>query len=255
MYSIHSDIRRRGHTGKTYFGSARPLVKIPPEVDFATARLSVAHELGHVLVHSRDDGYDEATIRLPSTPEEECLAEYAARLLLMPAPLWSRLAFNVNLAEYCVGRSSAARVTVHSSIVRLGDPDMRDLGVRGAILWRLNPQARQCALLHQRLTPQWHVCPGAFVPIKRSKARCGSLIARVAEECTAVAGSSLENVDIGTFVGSFVVHAFSWGSVVDGTRLVLSVFQTPNFQPNDDSHDTVDKCHADSMPVIGKILI
>jgi Zn-dependent peptidase ImmA (M78 family) len=223
-YSIHSNVLRKGHTGKTYFGQPQPIITIPAHVDFATARLSVAHELGHILVHSREVGYDEATTRLPSSMEEEGLAEYAARLLLMPISLLSQQGSS-NLAEASITRSSAAHVTVHSSVVRLGDPDMRHVGVRGAILWRLNPQTPRDAPLHQRLTPQWHLCPRAFVPIKRSWARCGSLTANLAAESAPVADSKFEEVSIGTFVGSFTVHAFAWGSVRDGTRLVLSVFQ------------------------------
>jgi Zn-dependent peptidase ImmA (M78 family) len=226
-YAVHDDSRRSGHTGKTYFTEARPQIKIPAQVDFSTARLSVAHELGHVLIHSRDAGYDEATIRLPSSPEEECLAEYAARLLLMPGKLWADRP-DSNLAESSVSRSSTARVTVHASILRLGDPDVDDLRVKGAILWRLNAQVPNSEPIHERLTPQWHLCPAAFVPIKKCRARRGSLIAQVADQPGAAASTKWEEVKIGTFSGWFLVHVFSWGSIADGTRLVLSVFQSPD---------------------------
>jgi Zn-dependent peptidase ImmA (M78 family) len=49
-------------------------------VEFERARVAVAHELAHVLIHKKADGYDEATIRLQSSPTEEALAEYGARL-------------------------------------------------------------------------------------------------------------------------------------------------------------------------------
>jgi uncharacterized protein DUF955 len=190
--------------------------------------VSVAHELGHVLLHSRDDGFDEATVRLPSTPAEEGLAEYAARLLLMPATLWSHLNVDTNLAECSVVQSSMARVTVHASVVRLGDPDLVDLGIRGAILWRLNAGLPNSDLLYERLTPQWHLCPGSFIPIRKCRARHGSVTADAASASGPVVSTRLEEVNIGTFVGWFLVHVFAWGSVQDGTRLVLSIFQAPD---------------------------
>jgi Zn-dependent peptidase ImmA (M78 family) len=93
-------------------------------VDYATARVSVAHELGHVLVHLRANDFDEATVRMPSSPEEECIAEYRARLLLMPSRAWLEMPMGSNLAEEAVIRSNIARVTIRSAVARLGDPDV-----------------------------------------------------------------------------------------------------------------------------------
>jgi hypothetical protein len=224
-YSSDDHTPRLGHTGKTYFEGSRASIRIPPHVDYATARISVAHELGHVLVHLRGNGFDEATVRLPSSPEEECIAEYGARLLLMPSKVWQGMPQRTNLAEEAVIRSSIARVTIHSAVARLGDPDLGNTDIKGAILWRLNPEVPSYSPVHERLTPHWHLCRGAFVPIKRSKARAGSVSAKAAERQTVAADSRVEDVRVGTFIGVFTVDVLAWGSVADGTRLVLATFR------------------------------
>ena len=71
---------QNGPTGFLEFAGAQPIIRIPPYVEFERARVAVAHELAHVLIHKKADGYDEATIRLQSSPTEEALAEYGARL-------------------------------------------------------------------------------------------------------------------------------------------------------------------------------
>jgi hypothetical protein len=225
-YATHSQPSRRGHTGKLCFYETKVSIKIPDDVDYLAARISVAHELGHLLIHRRGSGYDEATIRLGSSPEEEALAEYAARLLLIPSTLYSP-AQKANLAEFAISQASRMRVTLHSVVLRLGDPDVSSAGVRGAILWRIYPSVPSSEPLHARLTPQWHLCPDAFIPIRKCTARQGSLVAQVAAAQASVAKSELEDVNIGSFVGQFRNDAFAWGSVEDGTRLVLTIFREP----------------------------
>jgi hypothetical protein len=227
VYSLESWQSRQGHTGKLSFDGSRVLINIPEAVDYLTARLSVAHELGHLLIHRRGKSYDEATLRLHSSPEEEALAEYAARLLLIPSSLCS-LTQETNLAEYAITQANRMRVTIHSFVVRLGDPDVASGPVCGAILWRMHPSVPAWEPLNARLTPQWHLCPDAFIPIRKCKARPGSLVAQLAAAGTPAAMSRLEDVSIGSFVGHFQVDAFAWGSVEDGTRLVLSVFRDPS---------------------------
>lgn len=224
VYSIDSWQSRQGHTGKLSFADSRVSIKIPDAVDYLTARLSVAHELGHLLIHRRGKSYDEATLRLGSSPEEEALAEYAARLLLIPSSLCSP-GQEANLAEYSIMQANRMRVTIHSFVLRLGDPDIASPLIRGAILWRMRPTVAASEALNARLTPQWHLCPDAFIPIRKCKARSGSLVADVAATGTSVAMSKVEEVSIGSFVGRFEVDAFAWGSVEEGTRLVLSVFR------------------------------
>jgi hypothetical protein len=226
-YSVESIRPRSGHTGKLYFDQSMVSIKIPEDVDHSTARISVAHELGHLLIHRRGSWYDEATVRLRSSPEEEALAEYCARLLLMPAPLWLPHIQSGNLAEYAVAQASLMRVTVHSAVTRFGDPDVTSTGVRGAILWRMNRDVGTSDPIHARLTPQWHLCPGSFVPVRKCKARLGSLVADLAAAGRVKGDSKYEEVSIGSFTGYFRIDAFAWGSVQDGTRLVLSVFIEP----------------------------
>jgi hypothetical protein len=52
-------------------------------------------------------------------------------------------------------------------------------------------------------------------------------VAQVAAAQASVAKSELEDVNIGSFVGQFRNDAFAWGSVEDGTRLVLTIFREP----------------------------
>jgi hypothetical protein len=142
--------------------------------------------------------------------------------------MWSGGDSNSNLAEYAVRQSSLARVTVHSAVARLGDPDLPQFEVCGAILWRVDSEANERFPVYERMTPFWHLCPDSFVPIRKSKARERSLVAELAACSGAVSDSRDESVRIGTFIGYFRVDAFAWGSLRDGTRLVLSVFR-----PND----------------------
>lgn len=224
VYSTDGYHARTGHTGKLYFRNSKVCIRIPTDVDYATARVSVAHELGHLLIHRRGDTYDEATMRLPSSTDEEALAEYAARLLLIPSGLWSS-AQRENLAELALSQCGLAKVTLHAIVARAGDPDVPVTDVRGAILWRINRYAPISHAVGARLTPQWHLCPGAFIPVGRCKARADSLVATLASENSPVAGSKVEDVAIGSFCGRFRVDAFSWGSLQEGTRLVLSIFR------------------------------
>ncbi len=224
-HSIQDHRPRLGHTGKLYFEGQRAKIKIPENLDYGTARVSVAHELGHLLIHRRASGYDKATLRLPSSTQEEALAEYGARLLLIPSYLWSPPLPDANLSEYALKRSSITRVTLHSAVLRLGDPDIETPDVCGAILWRMNPQVSKSEPISGRMTPHWHLCPGAFVPVGRCKARNGSLIAELADSDLPTAGARVEEVRIGTFVGGFRIDAVAWGSIADRTRLVLSVFR------------------------------
>src|SRR5262249_41739932 len=157
-------------TGKLLFDGSKVSIRIPDHLSHERARISVAHELGHLLIHRRGEGYDEATIRLPSSPSEESLAEYGARLLLMPSPQFNHR----NLAEHSLIQSSRSRVTLHSAVLRLGDPDVEPYDVVGAILWRMNSGVSKNLPLGSRLTPQWHLCPGYFVPVGKCRARYGS---------------------------------------------------------------------------------
>jgi len=227
VYSVDSWEPRQGHTGRVSFDGSRARISIPDSVDYATARLSVAHELGHLLIHRRGEEHDEATLRLGSSPEEEALAEYAARLLLLPSRL-CQPSPETNLAEFAITQSSRMRVTIHCFIARLGDPDVAPSPIQGAILWRMRREVATSEPLYTRLTPQWHLCRDAFIPIRKCKARPGSLVADLGAADGSVARSKREEVNIGSFAGRFHVDAFAWGSVDDGTRLVLSVFRDPS---------------------------
>jgi hypothetical protein len=217
------------HSGYLEFTSPEPTVTVPPGVDYLRARIGVGHELGHVLIHRRRSGYDEATIRLGSSPIEEALSEYAARLLLIPKIPFDSIRESPpkNVAEACLRVASAADVTVHSMISRLGDPDRRFVDIVGAILWRIGGN-RKGDTGDELPAPYWHLCPGVFVPLKRGKARKNSLVARLfmSTERSAV-DSARENVSIGTFTGEFLVDGIAWGSRASGSRLVLSVFRQP----------------------------
>ena len=224
VYSIDSWQSRRGHTGRVSFDGSRAHITIPESVDYPTARLSVAHELGHLLIHRRGEEHDEVTLRLGSSPGEEALAEYAARMLLIPSGCCEATA-EANLAEFAITQASRLRVTIHSFVERLGDPDVASTSIQGAILWRMHPGVAASEPLYARLTPQWHLCRDAFIPIRKCKARPGSLVAHLAAVEASAAMSKREEVNVGSFAGHFQVDAFAWGSVDDGTRLILSVFR------------------------------
>jgi Zn-dependent peptidase ImmA (M78 family) len=205
------------------FARPRPIVRLPLNIGWNRGRVAAAHEIGHVLIHRRGDAYDQATIRLGSTPVEEVLAEYAARLLLLPRELldpWLVECRTENYALKSVKLAQLAQVSLHAATARLGDPDAGNWKIRGAILWRMSKSAEQF------LTPYWHLCPGAYIPLARCKARKGSLIDELGNETSRAAGSRVEEVNVGSLRGKFLIDAFSWGSLADRTRVVLSVFQT-----------------------------
>ncbi len=210
-------------SGLLEFADPQPIIRIPPHVEFERARVAVAHELAHVLIHRKGDSYDEATTRLQSSPAEEALAEYGARLLLMPANDEPTLDGTENIAVSCVLRAQSARVTLHTAVARAGDPDIPNRKVRGAILWRV--KLRLDEEVHQSLTPYWHLCGDAFIPIGKCKARKGSIIAEVAHGPGRVAASYNEDVHIGNLEGHFRVDALSWGA--GNSRVVLSIFSFP----------------------------
>jgi hypothetical protein len=217
-----SSSRHLGHSGSVRFSrQGMPSIEIPEGVDGYRARVAAAHEIGHVLLHRRGDNYDPVTTRLPTSAQEEAIAEYAARLLLLP----SKNVEVENLAECAVRWASNAEVTVHAATSRLGDPDQASPRLRGAVLWRLNPRVPGSSSLAERLTPAWHLCPGAFIPIGRCRARVDSVVAELANATAPGSEIRCEDVRIGSLVGSFRIHAFAWGSESAGTRLVLSVFQ------------------------------
>lgn len=202
-------------------GGAGRVITIPPGSDRAVARISVAHELGHLLIHSRGMAVDEATIRLGSSPQEETLAEYIGRLLLLSSKV-SPEDEGGGTAKLCFALAGSANVPLAAALARIGDPD-QNLGIAGAILWELR---RDPSLtLAERLKPSCRLCGAAFIP-DRSHAREGSLTVTAAEgeEERLVMGS--EFVRIGRFVGQFGVQAYAWGSEARGTRKVLSTFST-----------------------------
>lgn len=224
-YAPYAPRSRAGHTGMLRIENSGPVVVIPDDVDRETAKLSVAHEIGHFLIHWRADRLDEATLRLRAHPIEEALAEYAARLLLLPRELWLGITASTNLAEFAVATSGLAGVTVNSAVSRLGDPDLLDIDVCGAIFWRMSRDRQAGLPVSEQMSPHWFRCPGAFVPVNRSKARPGSLAADLAAHEGTVLGSRTEEVRIGTFIGTFVVNAYAWGSIEEGRRVVLTVFR------------------------------
>lgn len=213
-----------GHSGAIYLDPHRSRIRLPPGLD--RARVAVAHELGHYLIHRRGDTLDGLTMRLPSSEEEEALSEYAARLLLLPQPLGRWDGTGANVASQCLEIAHSSDVTVHSAAARLGDPDLPErAGLKGIIFWRLHPKVGVDQPVPARLTPQWHLCPDAFIPIQRCHASRESLIAELAScDGTTASGSREERVGIGSLKGSYRVDAVAWGSVRRGSRVVLAAF-------------------------------
>jgi hypothetical protein len=219
--------RAMRHRGQIVFKGARASISVPSQLGFAAARMSIAHELGHYLIHSASSS--GVTSRLSTSGEEEILAEYGGRLMLMPL---DRLSSDptANLAEVALAWAQTARTSLHSAVERLGDPDVGLPSVRGAILWGLLADAPRSTAIADRLTPRWHLCQPAFVPVGKSKARAQSVIANAAAESSTVAASAVEHVRIGTFEGLFRIDVVSWGSRTDGTRTVLSTFSTTEYE-------------------------
>lgn len=212
-----------GCTGAMSLKSGRPLVRLPL-LDERRARLSLAHELGHVLMHRHKGEIDSAGLRLGYRADEEALAEYAARLLLLPGKSLPPL--ESNLCRWAADTASNKKVTLHAACARLLDPDLGHKQIRGAILWKMDKRDPEAETPLERLKPHWHLCPSAFIPIRRCRSRQGSLIAHLGLGSNrAEFGTVEEDVTIGSLIGHYLVDVFAWGSVEQGTRHVLSFFR------------------------------
>jgi IrrE N-terminal-like domain len=215
-------VPQHDHDALVDLAGVRPKIRIPPGIEGERACISVAHEIGHVLVHRRSSSIDEVTSKLSTSPEEEALAEYAARLLLMPGtpPPVNRK----NIATVALAWAEGAGVTVHAATARIGDPDQSELGIRGAILWRFDPTSPRQAHPWERITPAWHLCPNEFIPIGKCHAKMATVVGELAGSGTISSAEGEEEVRIGSLEGRFHVHAVAWGSLERRTRLVLSFF-------------------------------
>lgn len=216
----HKRPSKQSYRAAITMGPEKTIITVPPGSDRASARISVAHELGHLLIHSRTAGIDLVTVKLGSTHEEEALAEYLGRLLL----LWRRTELSEidigSVARVCFKVADSADVPLTTVLRRLGDPEQA-VPISGVILWELRRDTN--LTLAERLKPCCPLCGTAFVPFL-SHAREGSLTAQVAggEQDSTLVGE--ESVAIGGFVGDFQVEAFGWGSENRGTRKVLTFF-------------------------------
>lgn len=223
-----------GAFGRLELTAEQRVIHLPESVrDRALARVVVAHELGHILIHQRGNCLDQMTVGLESTPEEEAIAEYAARLMLTPKEMVGPVQ-GYTLAQSCVYLAGSLSVTIHASALRFGDVEIQTKlrsPVRAVILWRLSARSPSVAATASRLTPQWFIAPSAFIPVGRCHARGGSVIAQAADyECgeKPAALQCVEEVRIGSLKGTFLVDAFAWGSLRAGRRLVLSFFCEPH---------------------------
>jgi hypothetical protein len=191
----------------------------------ASARVSIAHEIGHYLIHFREGRIDGQTLALPTSPEEESLSEYLGRLLLLP---WDDIRDQVTHANSwalaCLELAGKGAVSVHAVANRLNDPDQDVRPMQGAIYWKRNPKISKDAPIERQLSPYWHTCPHTYIPIRKCHVLHDSVIARVAAADGDAKDVGEELVDIGTLKGRFLVDCFAWGSANSGTRTALSLF-------------------------------
>jgi hypothetical protein len=219
-----ADTRTPLRRAKLRFSDSIPIIEVRDD-HIARARLSVAHEIGHYLIHRRKDGMDWLTLRVSSTAEEETLAEYIGRLLLLPrGEVDAFFGCTVDAVD-CLKLAASACVSIHAVGSRLLDPDRTEQRVAGVILWSMRHRAGE-SYEHpaQAFAPEWHICPDSFVPVGNCHIRRTSVIGQLAAKEQDVAGRGQEDVSIGTFKGTFRVDAFAWGSWENKTRKVLSIF-------------------------------
>jgi hypothetical protein len=216
---------RRSRT-RIDFGDSQPTIYLDSALPRELARVEIAHELGHWVIYNRNGIPDRKLLRLETSAQEEAVAEYIARCLLMPSKQKNVGGGETNESVRCMLQAGIAAVPIYCSAARRGDPDQKTDRIDGAILWGLKRRPKLGEALADAMTPYWHLCGAEFVPIGRCRARYGSLVERLAtlgdEE---VSDRHDEEVAIGTLRGNFVVDGFAWGSVRRGTRLVLTIFQ------------------------------
>lgn len=216
-------------SGTLQLVDGKPVVYVPNKTDLPHRRLSVAHEIGHYLMLWKGDRVDRSAAGFSSTQEEEELAEYAARLILLPKFALA-VPSGFGVAKSCIYLAGRRCTTVWSAARRMGDPGIAQNNLRAIVLWRLNPEVLACEPLHKRMTPQWFIGEKIYIPVKKCHAGFSSLVANLAAKESGekpVEGVAEEMVSIGSlksFNNKMSVDAFAWGSVSRGTRLVLSVF-------------------------------
>ena len=226
--TICADLMDYARRAKLSICGSRAVIEVV-DANPGRARVSAAHEVGHYLIHLRDRELDLITLRSSTSPEEETLSEYIGRLLLLPLNLFQAHFEEPNASALgCLRAASRALVSIHASTARLVDPDHPDDRVRGAIFWKIDRRKIDTASLGERLTPYWHLCPGAFIPVGKCHARRDSLIVAMAAAPGDAHGTTVEEVQIGTLNGKFLVDVFAWGSVAARTRCVLSIFLSAN---------------------------
>jgi len=213
--------------GKLLLKNGTPHINLPYGLHLDLARFVVAHEIGHWILYKHLIEKSPSILQRGSTPEEEYLACYAARRLLIPdSSFYEPASSNKSLSYKCILATGRARVTLYTATLRFGDYDICSTKIDTAILWKINPSISKDKPVFHRLTPQWFCSREKFIPVGKCRARENSIIEEMAKDSSkACYGNRIEKVDIGELNGEFNVDAYSWGSIKDGTRLVLSIFE------------------------------
>ncbi len=100
-------------------------------------RETVAHEFGHILLYPADTvGGRDGWCRSRWSVDEEAIANYAARLILVPSNAMPTLAKNENIAAFVATRvAKEFRVPLRLAALRLLDLTSSE-GPRAAVFWR-----------------------------------------------------------------------------------------------------------------------
>lgn len=218
--SVSFDARLRFRDGK-------PIIEVRTS-SVERARVSVAHEIGHYLILQRGKEVDWVALRSNSSKEEESLAEYIGRLLLVPPMMTARMLGNAVSSKKIMNLANVARVTLHSAVSRSVDPDQTDKSLKGCILWTIpSTIAEDLEQSAHLFAPRWHVCPDFFIPVKKCHILHELLLHRLVDGEDDRYGVAEEEVSIGSMKGWFTVDAFAWGSLAKRTRTALSAFLVP----------------------------
>jgi Zn-dependent peptidase ImmA (M78 family) len=205
-----------------------PIIEVNPLFPKVRRRLSIAHEIGHMMLNDCA-GRDRFEIS-HGTPSEEALCNQIAGLLLVPETALREFFENrIGICDWkdpicCSGVLEAAR-RFEVSVDVMARRIFRDLALapsKIAIIWRAKTGATSCT---HRIASAWHSIPeGVFIPRNKSAPRTSVVYEAMGATDTLFREESL---DLGNLRGKFVIEAKGYGSSEDQAclRSVLTIVE------------------------------
>ncbi|MEW6410931.1 MAG: hypothetical protein AB1483_00500 [Candidatus Zixiibacteriota bacterium] len=193
------------------------------------ARATIAHDIMHSLFETTDG---QRPGNLPSDEIEEKLCDYGAcRLLISKAELATVIAHGAggNVASNIARVAGYFNIPRRYAAMRLFDPlcPLSNSGLTAIVEWRRKSGPTEEP--HTSVVPTWSVCRKAFIPWLGSKRSCHarreSIVANAMSEDPYFRFSAVEDTNIGSLKGNYLVSVCVLGPKESPYRRVVSVFE------------------------------